>query len=132
MGLEAINGDAELSVWQSWVTSRLSGELAGLTGKSEADQLAFLDSSLKFFGFHTQPADGYGARYIQLNQTINAWFAAHATVPPLATTAVRDKWRNNYVIQMIGGAHPSMIGAPSSALSGLRPIEYALLQWQPK
>jgi hypothetical protein len=129
--LEAINGSGELAQWESWITSRLAGEHSLLAGKNETDQLAILDQSLRFFGFYGIAGTEYATRYEALKQVIDQWFANHAN-GAFATAAVRDKWRQNYVVKAIGGAHPGLVGTPSAMLGGLRPIEYALIKWQPK
>jgi hypothetical protein len=93
--------------------------------------LAILDQSLRFFGFYGIAGTEYATRYEALKQVIDQWFANHAN-GAFATAAVRDKWRQNYVVKAIGGAHPGLVGTPSAMLGGLRPIEYALIKWQPK
>jgi hypothetical protein len=96
-----------------------------MTGKSQSDQLAYLDSSMRFFGFQSDSAF-YQPFYDFLAKAIGDWIKSQATVPTVASTGVRKKLADNYRVVKVGGDHDGIIGNTSPALQASRPIEWAL------
>lgn len=79
---DAINGN-ELGAFTAWATMRLDQDLAALQGKSETDQLKYLETSQKLLAFHSVDYD-----FTDLEKAINHWFEKHAAeLKPLGPLA---------------------------------------------
>jgi hypothetical protein len=129
---DAINGPGELSSVSGWILQQISSDLSNLAGKSVADQLTYLERSIRFRGYYTV---GYQVRYRQLANTLSSRFKK----PDVAAlpSAVASKLQDNYQVKSAGhGDHNAIVGGAKDkkgkSLGLADPLKDALSALQPK
>jgi hypothetical protein len=123
--LDALNSDVQRDRCVNWVKAQISIDISAMTGKPQADQLAYLAGSMRFFGFTTN-TPFYQPFYDFLAKAIGDWIKSQATAPAVASATVRKRLADNYQVIKVGGDHDAIIGNTSPALQASRPIEFAL------
>ncbi len=133
---DAINGPVELERVQHWVSGSLSTDLRRLRqidsdGQAdghdattiEADKLAYLQTSMRFRGYHTN--SDYAARYAEVNNTIQGWFNTNARSLGGSSSAVYRQLRDNYKVEpAVPRDHEHIVGAGGvkDSLQNLPPL----------
>jgi outer membrane protein OmpA-like peptidoglycan-associated protein len=133
---DAINSDVQLNRYIAWVRSQITNDIGNLTGKSEADQMAYLSRSMRFIAYYSD-SDFYRERHRLLENAIKNLIARVATVPPLASDGVvralsdsaPGSTSGNYKVIHVGGDHDGIIGNPTPVFHGARPLEVALARF---
>jgi Domain of unknown function (DUF4157) len=129
---DAINGPGELSSVSGWILQQISSDLSNLAGKSVADQLTYLERSIRFRGYYTV---GYQVRYRLLAKHLSERFKK----PDVAAlpSAVASKLQDNYQVKSAGHRnHDAIVGgakdAKGKSLGLADPLKDALSALQPK
>jgi hypothetical protein len=126
---DAINGTHELASVTTWVTESLRADLATIKTLKGDDRLAYLETSMRFRGYHTHL---YDSAYKSLKATIDGWFTANQKALGGKRSATFAKLRGNYTIKDADKkethyqSHEEMIGHGDrmvDALSALPPDE---------
>jgi len=111
---DAINGPNELGKVTHWVTERLNLDLAELTkaGTTEAQQLAYLQTSMRFRAYYTNSS--YKERHETLNASIVNWFSGHKKELGGEKSPTFKALRDNYQVIPVGhGDHNMIVGRGS-------------------
>lgn len=93
---DAINGTHELASITAWVTESLNGDLAMIKSLKGDDRLAYLETSMRFRGYHTHL---YDSAYKSLKTTIDGWFTTNQKALGGKRSATYATLRGNYTIK---------------------------------
>lgn len=128
---DAINNPSDLATITAWLLKKLDENRDAMKGKSATEREAFLKTSFRFRGYHTQIA-GYKARYEALDASLAKWFKDKSNVKAVGGKPWATMLRSNYQVVPADKsetgyeAHEHVIGHGhriAAALQALPPTE---------